>query len=343
MVKRRTRVMCWILRRSGGALRARQGRAVYTAPLLNLTATHVDTASAMKRSAWVALALLGSSCGPGAWAWGPQGHRTVGAIADRLLTPQAHAVVIELLRDDRDKFGNPSGRTTLEAVSVWADEIARTPAAHPAWHYDNQPVCGSAPKARYCAYGQCNSEQLKRLTQVLADPRAAARERNEALKWVVHLVGDIHQPLHVADNADRGGNRVVVALAGVRTRGRESLHRAWDNDLVALALHTRNRQQPPADIDALAVAAQRLLADAGEGSPDDWASQSNHLARNVAYAYPGFVCDRVPPGIVVLDAAYQRDAEEIVHERLLLAGARLAALLNRTLGGAQSAGGRRRP
>jgi S1/P1 Nuclease len=289
------------------------------------------------------LLVLAAACAPAVWAWGPQGHRTVGAIADRLLTPQAHAAVSQLLLDDRDKFGNPSGRTTLEAVAVWADEITGTAAAHPAWHYDNQPVCGSAPKARYCPDGQCNSEQLKRLTRVLGDPRASARERNEALKWVVHLVGDIHQPLHAADNADRGGNRVAVALTGVRTRGRESLHRAWDNDLVTLALHTRNRQQPPPDIDTLAVAARRLLADAGEGSPDDWASQSNHLARNVAYAYPGFACDSVPPEVVVLDAAYQRDAGEIVHERLLLAGARLAALLNRTLAGAQSAGGRRRP
>jgi hypothetical protein len=285
----------------------------------------------MRTRARAALLVLAAACAQAAWAWGPQGHRTVGAIADRLLTPQAHVAVTRLLVDDRDKLGNPSGRTTLEAVAVWADEITDTPAARPAWHYDNRPVCGSAPKARYCPDGQCNSEQLKRLTVVLGDAQAAARERNEALKWVVHLVGDIHQPLHAADNADRGGNRVAVALSGVRTRGRESLHRAWDNDLVTLALHTRNRQQPPADIDGLAVAAQRLLQDAGEGSPDGWAFESNHLARNVAYAYTSFACDSVPPGIVVLDAPYQRDAEDIVHERLLLAGARLAALLNRVL------------
>ena len=290
----------------------------------------------MRTGALAAVLLLGAGCAPAVWAWGPQGHRTVGAIADRLLTPEAHAAVSELLLDDRDKFGNPSGRRTLEAVAVWADEISGTPAARPAWHYDNVPVCGSAPKASYCPDGQCNSDQLKRLTAVLGDTQAAARERNAALKWVVHLVGDIHQPLHAADNADRGGNRVQVALAGVRTRGRESLHRAWDNDFVKLALHARNRQQPPADIDQLAVAAQQLLVQAGEGSPDDWAFQSNHLARNVAYAYAGFACDRVPPGIVVLDAAYQQDAEDIVHERLLLAGARLAALLNRTLAPAAS-------
>src|SRR5580658_6534870 len=67
-------------------------------------------------------------------------------------------------------------------------------------------VRGSEPKARYCPDGQCNSEELKRLIGVLADPRASPRQRNEALKWVVHLVGDLHQPLHAADNDDRGGN-----------------------------------------------------------------------------------------------------------------------------------------
>jgi len=290
----------------------------------------------MPRTGWNGAAwltgLLISACGaPPASAWGPQGHRTVGAIADRLLTPPAHARVAQLLADDLDKFGNPSGRTTLEAVSDWADELHGTPAARAVWHYDDVPVCGSAPKARYCPDGQCNSGQLERLIGVLTDTRAAPRERNEALKWIVHLVGDIHQPLHAATNADRGGNLVHVALAGVRTRGRENLHRAWDNDLVKEALHARNRQQPPGNIDALAAEARQLAADAGQGSPDSWARESNNLARNVAYRFVGFACNSVPPGIVVLDAAYQQEAEDIVRERLLLAGARLATLLNQSL------------
>jgi hypothetical protein len=284
----------------------------------------------MSRGAALAKCLLVLWCIP-CWAWGPQGHRTIGAIADRLLTPAAHAAVASLLADDRDKFGNPSGRTTLEAVSVWADELHGTDAARAKWHYDDEPVCGSEPKERYCLNGQCNTEQLKRRIRVVADPRPGVRERNEALKWVVHLVGDLHQPLHAADNADRGGNEMQVALEGVHTRGRQSLHRVWDNELVSLALHSRNHQRPPPDIDALAGEARSLVVDGGQGSPDSWASESNHLARNVAYNFPGFTCNRVPQGIVVLDATYQEDAEAIIRERLLLAGARLAALLNETL------------
>jgi hypothetical protein len=278
-----------------------------------------------------ALLLIASACAPGAWAWGPQGHRTVGAIADRLLTPRARAVVAELLVGDLDKYGNPSGRTTLEAVSVWADELTGTQAAHPSWHYVNTPVCGSEPKERYCRDGECVTAELPRLIGVLADPHAPLRERNEALKWVVHLVGDIHQPLHAASNDDRGGNLVQVALAGVRTRGRLNLHRAWDTELVQQALHSRSRQQPPRDIDALASEARGLVNEAGQESPDQWAFESNNLARNVAYHYPGFACNTVPQNIVVLDAAYQQEAEAIVRERLLLAGGRLANLLNSTL------------
>src|SRR5262245_22250596 len=208
------------------------------------------------RMTGLAAALMLSA--PAALAWGPQGHRTIGAIADRLLAPATHAAVLEILADDRDKFGNPSGRTTLEAVSEWADEIRGTAADRPAWHYDDIPICGGGDKARYCPDGQCNSAQLKRLTVVLGNTRAAVRERDEALKWIVHLLGDIHQPLHAADNADQGGNLVAVALEGVHTRGRESLHRAWDSDLAQLALHARGKQQPPRDIEALAAEAHNL-------------------------------------------------------------------------------------
>jgi hypothetical protein len=277
------------------------------------------------------LTLLALGVAQSAMAFGPQGHRTAGAIADRLLTPKTRAAVERLLLDDRDKFGALSHRTTLEAVSTWADEIRGTSSSHPQWHYDNAPACGTAPKARYCPEGQCNTEQLRRLTAVLADARASARERNEALKWIVHLVADIHQPLHAADNSDRGGSEVRVALAGVRTRGRASLHGVWDNELVQLAFKTRGRQKPPAEIEALTGQAERLRKAAGQGDPSSWAAESHRLALDVAYHYPEFACGEVPPRIVVLSPEYQRVALPVVRDRVLLAGARLAGLLNRVL------------
>src|SRR6516165_2243194 len=101
--------------------------------------------SMAKKAALAASLLLAAQA---ALAWGPQGHRTTGAIADRLLTPRAHAAVLQLLEDDRDKFGNPSGRTTLEAVSEWADELHGTAAARPTWHYDDVPICGKFDQER---------------------------------------------------------------------------------------------------------------------------------------------------------------------------------------------------
>jgi hypothetical protein len=269
-------------------------------------------------------------CLSAAWAraWGPLGHRTIGAIADQLLDDQARAAVADLLADDLDAHGHPSHRTTLEAVSNWADEIRGTPASHPAWHYDNAPVCGSEPRSKYCRDGQCATVQLERLINVVANPRATHRERNEALKWIVHLVGDIHQPLHAADNRDEGGNAVAVVLAGVHTRGRTELHGVWDNQLVRLALGTRNTRRPPANLAALTVSAEAVHHRRGQGNPQSWAAESNGLARLVAYHYPEFACGTVPRRVVVLNAAYQRAAEQVVREQLLLAGARLAALLN---------------
>ncbi len=286
-----------------------------------------------------ALGALLLVCACPAWAWGPQGHRTVGAIADRLLDPRARAAVADLLQGDLDRDGNPSHRTTLEAVSTWADEIRGTPASHPSWHYDNRPVCGSASRAQYCPDGQCNTVQLERMIAVVAERSAAHRERNEALKWIVHLVGDIHQPLHAADNDDRGGNEVPVVLAGMRARRRLDLHEVWDDQLVRLALRTRSTRRPPSDIAALAAAARRLARARGEGTPESWARESNRLAREVAYRYPQFACHRTASAAVVLDADYQRAAERVVREQLLLAGARLAALLNRILAPPQSVHG----
>jgi nuclease S1 len=74
-------------------------------------------------------------------AWGPLGHRAVGAVADALLTPDAQIEVARLLLDDRGRDGAPSGRTSLADVSLWADEIRGSEADRPRWHYDNMPFC----------------------------------------------------------------------------------------------------------------------------------------------------------------------------------------------------------
>jgi len=302
-----------------------------------------------KSTARAALATLLAAMAAVVHAWGPVGHRVVGGVADRLLNDQARAQVALLLADDRDKNGDPSGRTTLAQVSTWADEIRRTPADRPLRHFDDIPVCGTIPQdSAWCpANGECASDQITQLLFVLRDSGRPVRERNEALKWIVHLVGDIHQPLHAASNiyaagardeegnaTDRGGNDVTVALFGVKTRGKRELHAVWDNDLVNLALGLRVTDRAgPSDemLDRLASQARAIATDRLGGTPLDWAMESNALARKVAYHFAGFTCGQPSNGIVVLDTKYIETATQLIPGQLELAGARLAAVLNENL------------
>ncbi len=265
-------------------------------------------------------------------AWGPLGHRAVGAVADALLTARARRQVERLLAGDLDRDGTASGRTTLAEVSVWADEIRGGDADRPRWHYDNMPVCGAAQDpASWCAQGECASARVGLLLAVLADPARPLRERNEALKWVVHLVGDMHQPLHAADYAE-GATRVPVELAGRKDRRALTLHGAWDVRLVEAALQAAHNQPPPPEaLHALIERARRFDAAQQTTPVARWLAESNALARDVALHFPGFSCEREDRGTVVLSRGYQQRAERVIRTQLALAGARLAAVLNRAL------------
>ena len=279
-------------------------------------------------AAGFALVLLSQA----ATAWGPLGHRAVGAVADALLTPSARAEVARLLADDRDRDGRPSGRTTLAEASLWADEIRGTGADRPTWHYDNMPVCGAiSPERTWCAQQQCASGRIEPLLAQLADRGRPPAERRAALKWISHLVADLHQPLHAADYA-QGGNLVHVELAGRSNSTPWTLHAAWDVRLVASALHAAGGQQLPESALRSQIARARGFALALREAPvSQWLAESNRLARQAALDYPGFACQTVPGAPVQLSVEYQRRAQRVITSRLALAGARLAAVLNRAL------------
>jgi hypothetical protein len=287
------------------------------------------------RSAWLAALLLLVPAAP-VLAWGPVGHRAVGAVADSLLTPQARAQVSALLADDRDRDDRPSGRQTLAEVASWADEIRGGPLDHPHWHYDDRPVCADTGKP-WCVQADCNSAEIVAQLAVLGDRSRPLRARNEALKWIVHLVGDLHQPLHAADFA-HGGNQIPVAPHGSQRHG-ESLHIFWDFQLVTLALHVRDGEVPRRVRQRLEQRARAEDPALVAQGPEQWARESNALARAVALDLPGIGCDIGPPGgpypTVTLGPRYLERAEPVVLERLALAGARLAYVLNATLGSGQ--------
>ncbi|HBK46444.1 MAG TPA: endonuclease [Xanthomonadaceae bacterium] len=162
---------------------------------------------------------------PQARAWGGQGHRLVARVADVQLTPQAHAEVERLLAGEPDP--------TLAGIASWADELRgndqdlgkRTAR----WHYVNlgEHDCAYDPP-RDCPNGDCVIEALKAQATLLADRSQPLAARRQALKFVVHLVGDIHQPMHAGYARDKGGNEFQLQFGGKGT----NLHSLWDSGMV---------------------------------------------------------------------------------------------------------------
>jgi len=265
-----------------------------------------------------------------ALAWGRQAHRVVATLASQRLTPQARAAVEELLRDNED------GRS-LAAISMWADWVRyrKLPETYN-WHFVNIPL----ERERYDSGRDCRPERgkgdcivaaLARTRDTLADPRRRRAERVEALKFVVHLVADLHQPLHTAErDGDEGATRVEVSWLGSReTRGRKrrswTLHGVWDDGL--LAASDRSNAQIVVDLNAwLAQQDEHALA---AGSIVDWTLEAHRVAREQAYR------DADGGSIPLRGASLGRDYYEariaVVERQLALAGVRLARLLNEAL------------
>lgn len=253
-------------------------------------------------------------------AWGTEGHQIVGKIAAEYLTDTTKSKIAVLLVGDLDATGNPSGRTTLAQVGNWADEFRSTPAGRRTapWHFDNVPLCGAAEYGKVCLDGNCASAQLERHLKILADKAAPIRVRNEALKWIVHLVGDIHQPLHAADNSDRGGNSVLV-------RGAPNLHAVWDVAVVQNAATQRLLGQSMTT---------EQITEWQQGSVTSWMEDSHRMAETVVYAKlpSGWACNVVPQGRIDLgDGYFEAAAAPVASQQLQKAGVRLAQLLNAAL------------
>ena len=282
----------------------------------------------------IVLTLFSLCFAENAAAWGQVGHELVGDIAQARLTRHARREVARLLNGDLDAEGNPSGRKTLASISTWADEYRRTPAGSSTapWHYDNWPICASAREPSACPDGQCASRALEREIAILADRNASPRARNEALKWIVHLAGDIHQPLHEADNLDKGGNTVRVTFFGITQDewGPLNLHGVWDKYLVErLVAQTAGG--------ARAFVRQerrsRKHPDWESGSVTDWMTESHQIGVNVSYPKlpTPQPCNQPTTETLVLNEQYYADTAPIVAMQLRKAGVRLAKVLNAAL------------
>jgi hypothetical protein len=204
-------------------------------------------------------------------------------------------------------------------ASTWADEIRPSHRETSHWHYVDIPI-GSAgyDAARDCPNDDCVVAQIDRDEKVIADKQLIPSVRTEALMFLIHFVGDLHQPLHASDNQDRGGNEVRVTLQGRYT----NLHSVWDTAVVdALGDDPRSIAQA---LESEITPAQKRLWQAGTTAA--WANESFKVASSQIYAK---LLGSGPTGeLIVLPDDYATAQERTVRTRLEEAGTRLAWVLN---------------
>lgn len=279
----------------------------------------------MKKPIVAAIVVTLLSSTPLLHAWGAQGHRLVALIAADRLTPVAKQNVAWLLDGQ-----------TLADVASWADSITGDQVQSSYWHYLNIPPeasgydrdrdCPVQPGVEKGSRGDrwrdCVVDRIAYWEERLGNPKLDRADRATALKFVVHFIGDLHQPFH-ALGVGRGGNDVKVRVFGQVDCGTDparpspcNLHSVWDSRLIS----RRNLDDP-----TYLAALKKLIDDKGFGSqpagtPTQWAEQSFKLAKEALVAND-----------TNIDDAYFQRHIKVIEDRLALAGVRLAADLNRVL------------
>jgi hypothetical protein len=272
----------------------------------------------------------------GLLAWSANGHRAVARIAQDRLTPAALRGVSAIL----------GGALTLEDLAPCADDIRRgqgfncaglvlnaEPQSQP-WHFVDIPISDSpSGTSPYCPGGACVVGQIKADLKTLQDPSASQADKQIALMFIVHFVGDEHQPLHCANEIvngvnDRGGNSKPMKLPNTTPMFPLNLHSVWDHII-----------EPNDSFDPTALS-QQLEADLKNKPTGAWTSgdfvegaalESFQIAKDTIYpAYHG-------PNGANPDSSYQTRMQPIAFERLEKAGVRLAALLEQALAKPQGA------
>jgi hypothetical protein len=263
-----------------------------------------------------------------AMAWGNLGHRTVGAIAMANVKPSTRAAIRALLRH-QGEIDTPQCRMgTLEDAATWPDCIKGERwrfAYTSSWHYHDQPVCGTFDLKANCRDGNCATAQIDRNLRLLTDRKLAPVLRLEALSFVVHLVGDVHQPLHIGENEDMGANAVKADYGIAPAR---NLHSVWDGVLADRAITSA---RPPL-VRVYTASEKAALA---TGKVEDWERESWQISRDFLYplAFGGKLpCGVKEPQKIVWSNEAIEQAIPVVDERIERAGLRLAKLLDVALG-----------
>jgi hypothetical protein len=293
-------------------------------------------------------------------AWGCEGHQVVALLAEKHLTPRALAMAKKILADSPidatlSRYCKEGGIDPLADAATWPDDMrGRRPETAP-WHYVDIPLGTKRRKVEnFCDPKEgCVTRAITDQLAILRSSGADPKNRADALRFLIHFVGDLHQPLHAATNNDEGGNCVPVAffdaLPQLRNPQTESyapnLHAVWDTNILGRATTGKTVDQVAADLDQ---SFHKKMAGWQKGSAniDAWAWESYKLAAKDVYGklpiripvetpQPVKSCaddDHISARMLKLnehlDEPYQNTAAPIVRQRLAQAGARLALLLN---------------
>ena len=245
-------------------------------------------------------------------AWGDNGHKIVCEIAFRLAQPDTRAAVRKLIRSDTEF-------DTFAESCVFPDH----PRMRPSEHFINLQrdslglTSDDCPQAAKCVLTAILND-----SKIVASKHEKTADRLIALKSLGHWVGDIHQPLHVSFEDDRGGNSIRVSgqCSG-------NLHAAWDNCLVQ---HAVGADVSEAATDLIDAITPEMKTRWSTSDPRDWANESFGISEAVKTGYcvmHGSSCE-LPDGSVAISAEYLQTNEPIVKEQLQKAGVRLARLLD---------------
>lgn len=282
-----------------------------------------------------------------AWSWGFVGHRIIALIAEQRLSPPVREKIRKLLVD---------GRYSLAEISICADRLRDTdrkrpedemcrslagavPPANATWHYISIPVpTESKTLDAFCPQGDCVTGKITSFAETLRTSKDPAEQR-QALLFLVHLVGDVHQPLHAVDRAcDKGGNleRVNFFVDG-KKHSDVNLHHVWDTDEVEFLMADYRVTDERALAEALTASISASKAATWvSATPEQMAWESYRIATASVYPmvpYHNFCgTQESAPIDTDLSFSYEEDGSKVVQMQLMRAGVRLAALLESALG-----------
>ena len=268
-----------------------------------------------------------------AFGWGKEGHEIVAHIAYLHLNAGTRIKVNQLLGASPGTVGPES----MEQASVWADEI-RGATQMPVHIFSNLNIHNASGTAELhfadvsgdrfnpqtdADHGKSVVSGIQRCEEVLRNPQSSPADKQDALKFLIHFVGDAHQPLHAGHKADRGGNDIEITQFLRRHPSKGfNLHAVWDNLLIQA--DDRDPARYAEKIDAKWVRTYRDVS-WDDLDPIHWVDESHQLA--VKYAYLDTHGKRIP-NRGVIGAEYVERSTPVVESQLMKAGYRLATLLN---------------